>query len=103
MKLPSVISLEANDEIRWAVHAFVFHYLHTHRSGLIDAIEWRRLLIQCSLPDDDAQAYLSDNEDQRFSFDEFYHKLKPIREFAFESMTVRDGDQVMQPPNARLD
>jgi hypothetical protein len=82
---------------------FVFDYLHTHRSGLIDAIEWQRLLIQCSLPDDDAQAYLSDDEDKRFSFDEFYHKLKPIWEFAYENMTVCDVGQVMQPPNARLD
>ncbi|CAF0769473.1 unnamed protein product [Adineta ricciae] len=65
---------------------FVFDYLDQDHSGYIDVIELQKLLIQWGLPDNEVDAYLATDDDKRFSFDEFYHNVKPIWDFAYENM-----------------
>jgi Ca2+-binding EF-hand superfamily protein len=76
---------------------FVFDCLNTNADEYIDITELQKLLIQWGLPDNEVDAYLSDDDDKRFSFDEFYHNLKPIWDFAYENMTVKDVGQVVEP------
>ena len=76
---------------------FVFDCLDIDSNGYIDIFELQKLLIQWGLPDDEVDAYLSDDDDKRFSFDEFYQNLKPIWDFAYEHMIVRDADQLVKP------
>ncbi|CAF3284147.1 unnamed protein product [Rotaria sp. Silwood2] len=69
---------------------FVFNDLDTDSSGYIDAIELQKLLIQWGLPEDEVDAYLAEDDDKRFSFEEFYQSLKPIWNFAYEHMKGED-------------
>ncbi|CAF3838592.1 unnamed protein product [Rotaria sp. Silwood1] len=69
---------------------FVFNDLDTDSSGYIDAIELQKLLIQWGLPENEVDAYLAEDDDKRFSFEEFYQNLKPIWNFAYEHMKVQD-------------
>ncbi|CAF3260471.1 unnamed protein product [Rotaria sp. Silwood2] len=69
---------------------FVFNDLDTDSSGYIDAIELQKLLIQWGLPEDEVDAYLAEDDDKRFSFEEFYQNLKPIWNFAYEHMKGED-------------
>jgi len=44
------------------------------------------LLIQWGLPEHEVDEYLANDDDKRFSFDEFYHNLKPVWNFAYENV-----------------
>ncbi|CAF5056649.1 unnamed protein product, partial [Rotaria sp. Silwood1] len=80
---------------------FVFDCLDTDKSGHIDNLELQKLLIQWGLPENEVEDYLTDDDDKQFSFEEFYEKLKPIWDFAYENMSVRDMGQVVQPPDQK--
>lgn len=81
---------------------FVFDQLDTDSSGFIDAIELHKLLIQWGLPDSEVNAYLVNDEDKQFSFEEFYRNLKPIWNFAYQHMTVYDAGHVIQKPDEKV-
>jgi Ca2+-binding EF-hand superfamily protein len=72
---------------------FIFDHLDTDSSGYIDAIELQKLLIQWGLPDNEVDAYLASDDDKRFIFDEFYQNMKPIWDFAYENMVIKDVGQ----------
>ncbi|CAF0881206.1 unnamed protein product [Adineta steineri] len=60
--------------------------------------ELQKLLIQWGLPENEVDAYLiTDDDDEKYSFDEFYQNMKPICDFAYENMVVSNDDQVVQP------
>lgn len=79
---------------------FIFDIIDTDKSGYIDRIELQSLLIQWGLPDNEAEDYLADDDDKRFSFDEFYQNLKPIWEFAFDNLFVKEAADATQPSEA---
>ncbi|CAF5029860.1 unnamed protein product, partial [Rotaria sp. Silwood1] len=70
---------------------FLFNDLDTDSSGYIDAIELQKLLIQWGLPENEVDAYLAEDDDKRFSFEEFYQNLKPIWNFAYEHMKLTES------------
>ncbi|CAF1028313.1 unnamed protein product [Rotaria sordida] len=80
---------------------FIFDCLDTNKSGYIDNLELQKLLIQWGLPENEVEDYLAGDDDKKFSFEEFYEKLKPIWDFAYENMSVRDMGQVVQPPDQK--
>lgn len=82
---------------------FIFDYLDTDTSGYIDGIELQKLLVQWGLPENEVDAYLASDGDKQFSFDEFYKNLKPIWNFAYENMSVRDVAQTLQATNYHSD
>ena len=81
---------------------FVFDQFDTDLDGFIDAIELHKLLIQWGLPDSDTNAYLANDEDKQYSFEEFYQNLKPIWNFAYQHMTVYDAGHVIQEPGKKV-
>jgi hypothetical protein len=60
-------------------------------------------LIQWGLPENEAEAYLAEDEDKRFSFEEFYQNLKPIWNFAYRHMSVHNVNELVHPSNDHLD
>ncbi|CAF4083145.1 unnamed protein product [Adineta steineri] len=76
---------------------FIFDCLDNDSNGYLDSIEIQKLLIQWGLPDNEVDAYLANDDDKQFSFDEFYHNLKPVWDFAYENMTLKDTDEVLKP------
>jgi hypothetical protein len=82
---------------------FVFDHLDADKSGFIDGFELENLLIQWGLPENEAEAYLAEDEDKRFSFEEFYQNLKPIWNFAYHHMSVHNINELVHPSNDHLD
>jgi Ca2+-binding EF-hand superfamily protein len=76
---------------------FVFNCLDNDSSGYIEISELQKLLIQWGLPDNEVDAYLVDDDDKRYSFDEFYQNMKPRWDFAYENMSVSNAGQVVKP------
>ena len=76
---------------------FVFDCLNTDADEHIDAAELQKLLIQWGLPDNEVEEYLSNDDDKRFSFEEFYQNLKPIWDFAYENMGISNSGQMASP------
>jgi len=72
---------------------FVFDTLDLDQSGFIEAFELEKLLIQWGLPTNEVEAYMAEDEDEQFSFEEFYQNLKPIWDFAYENMLIRSDQQ----------
>ncbi|CAF0872989.1 unnamed protein product [Adineta steineri] len=55
--------------------SFIFDRLDRDSNGF----ELQKLLIQSSLPENEVDAYLiTDDDDEKYSFDEFYQNMKPI-------------------------
>jgi Ca2+-binding EF-hand superfamily protein len=71
--------------------------LDNDSSGYIEISELQKLLIQWGLPDNEVDAYLADDDDKRYSFEEFYQNMKPIWDFAYENMSVSNAGQVVKP------
>jgi len=76
---------------------FVFDVLDPDQSGFIDALELEKLLIQWGLPVNEVEAYMAEDEDKQFSFEEFYQNFKPIWDFAYENMLIRSSEQETIP------
>ena len=49
-------------------------------------------MIQWGLPENEADDYLSNDEDKKYTFDEFFHNMKAIWDFAYDNMGV-NADQ----------
>jgi Ca2+-binding EF-hand superfamily protein len=76
---------------------FIFDCLDNDSNGYIDISELQKLLIQWGLPDNEVDDYLANDDDKRFSFEEFYQDLKPIWDFAYEHLLVKDEGELMKP------
>jgi hypothetical protein len=87
---------EGETKVGMARARFIFDCLDQDGNGYIDTIELQKLLFQWGLPDSEVDAYLATDDDKRYSFDEFYQNLKPIWDFAYENMNVRDVGQVAE-------
>lgn len=62
----------------------IFDQLDIDRSGHIELFELQLLLLEWGLPPDEVGRYAArfDNGDHRFSFDEFYTKMRPLWDYA---------------------
>ncbi|CAF1226486.1 unnamed protein product [Adineta steineri] len=79
---------------------FIFDCLDSDSSGYIESFELQKLLIQWGLPENEVDDYLATDEDKMYSFDEFYHNMKPIWDFAYENMAINSkAAHAAQPPH----
>ena len=76
---------------------FVFNCLNTNADDFLDSSEIQKLLIQWGLPDNEVDAYLENDDDKQYSFEEFYQNMKPVWEFAYENMIVTNIGQLNTP------
>ncbi len=82
---------------------FVFDHLDADKIGFIDGFELENLLIQWGLPENEVDAYLAEDGDKRFSFEEFYENLKPIWNFAYHHISIHNVGKLVRSPSGHLD
>ncbi|CAF0764400.1 unnamed protein product [Adineta steineri] len=91
------MNLKREDKIKAnkAKASFIFDCLNRDSNGF----ELQKLLIQWGLPENEVDEYLvtDDDDDEKYSFDEFCQNMKSIWDFASENMIVSNDDQVVQP------